>query len=360
MTAAYGQSDVLQRDLEELVHENAIFEQYKDATVLISGATGLIGSLLIRSFVLANEQKHLNVKIIALIRDENKAGTIFGDLLERSDIEVLKVDICTPLSCRKPVDFIFHTAAITTSKTMVELPVMTAVTAIYGTKNMLDFAVKVKAKAFVYISSMEVYGKFLKGELVSEAMMGYVNPLLVRSNYPESKRMCENLCIAYQKQYGVPVKIARLAQVFGAGILPGENRVFAQFARSVIHSTDIVLHTQGLSDGNYCYTTDCIRGLLLIATDGVVGEAYNVANEESHITIADMAQLVAEKLAQGRIQVCFDIPDDNVYGYAEDTKMILSADKLKGIGWEPRVSLEESYRRMISYMREMYQGHQMA
>ena len=70
------------------------------------------------------------------------------------------------------------------------------------------------------------------------------------------------MCIAYMSEYNIPVKIARLAQTFGAGILPGENRVFAQFAKSAIKGKDIVLHTKGMSEGNYCYTRDCITGFV--------------------------------------------------------------------------------------------------
>lgn len=100
---------------------------------------------------------------------------------------------------------------------------------------------------------MEVYGSFTEANHnVTETELGYINPLAVRSNYPESKRLCENMCVAYYPEYKVPVKIACLLQTFGAGILSGENRVFAQFAKNAIEGKDIVLHTKGLSEGNYC------------------------------------------------------------------------------------------------------------
>ena len=131
---------------------------------------------------------------------------------------------------------------------MVEKPVETLMTSIEGTKNVLEFARKQKCKSVVYISSMEVYGAFEESKEVSEKELGYIDNLKIRSNYPESKRLCENMCVAYHAEYNVPVKIARLAQTFGAGILPGENRVFAQFARSAINDKDIILHTKGLSE----------------------------------------------------------------------------------------------------------------
>ena len=160
------------------------------------------------------------------------------------------------------------------------------------------------------------------------------------------------MCIAYGSEYGVPVKIARLAQTFGAGILPGEKRVFAQFARSAMNGEDIILHTKGKSEGNYCYTRDCVTGLLTILLKGENGEAYNVCNPATHITIAGMAIMVAEKIAEGKIKVIFDISKDNQFGYAADTKMKLNSDKLQALGWRPQVGLEEAYRKMIDYMRK--------
>lgn len=195
---------------------------------------------------------------------------------------------------------------------------------------------------------MEVYGSFNESKEVREENLGYIDNLKVRSDYPESKRLCENMCIAYYSEFGVPVKIARLAQTFGAGILPGENRVFAQFARSAMQGKDIVLHTKGQSEGNYCYTRDCITGLLTILLKGANAEVYNVSNPAAHVTIVEMANLVAEKIAGGKIKVVFNIPKDNTFGYAADTKMKLNSDKLQALGWKPEVGLEEAYRRLIS------------
>lgn len=236
---------------------------------------------------------------------------------------------------------------------MVEKPVETLVTSIEGTRNILNLAYEKKCQSVVYISSMEMYGAFSSSEKdITEDDLGFIDPLKVRSNYPESKRLCENMCVAYLSEYGVPVKIARLAQTFGAGILPGENRVFAQFARSAMNCEDIILHTKGLSEGNYCYTRDCITGIFTILLQGKDGEAYNVANPSSHTTIVEMAQMVCERIANGKIKVVFDIPESNTFGYAADTKMKLNSDKFQNLGWKPEVGLEEAYRRMIRDMQE--------
>ena len=342
------QRDVLEEDLQYIANYDLPYDRLKGKTVLVTGATGLIGVSLVRALLAIGD-----IKVIALVRDSEKAKKIYEDLIGNS-LKLHIADIVDKIKIEEAVDYIFHCASVTASKVMIEKPVETLLTSVEGTKNILNLAWEKRCASVVYVSSMEVYGAFDESREVGEETLGYIDPLKVRSNYPESKRLCENLCVAYCSEFGVPVKIARLAQTFGAGILPGENRVFAQFARSAIKGEDIVLHTKGLSEGNYCYTRDCVTGLLTILLKGTDAAAYNVSNPAAHTTIVEMAVLVAEKIAGGKIKVVFDIPQDNAFGYAADTKMKLNSDKLQALGWKPEVGLEEAYQRMINEMRQEY------
>lgn len=358
----------LQEDLENTaLSDDLPINNLQDSIILVTGATGLVGMQMVKSLAAMNRLKGTNISIMALVRNPDKAKSIYAELANRGDITFVKADLNDKEGIIKAVEssynnirvnkadapfYIIHGAAVTASKTMVEKPVETIDTAINGTKNMLEVARKLGVNSLVYISSMEVYGSFTEATYVTEDVMGYIDPLVVRSNYQLTKRMCENMCIAYAKEFDIPVKIARLSQTFGAGILPGENRVFAQFARSVMNNQDIVLHTKGLSEGNYCYTADTIRGLLTILIKGENSNAYNVSNEDTHTTIAGMAKFASEQLAGGKIKVIFDIPEDNKFGYAADTKMKLSNKKLKALGWEPCYSLEDAYRRMMASMEQ--------
>lgn len=336
----------LDEDLKYIAEYDLPYDKLKNRTVLVTGATGLIGVSIVRALLAIG-----NIHIIAFIRNIEKAKRIYEGI-EVNDLEFIIGDITKEISVKNSVDYIIHCASVTGSKAMIEKPVETLATSIDGTRNVLELAREKKCQSVVYISSMEMYGSFqTAGKDITEDVLGFINPLTIRSNYPESKRLCENMCVAYLSEYGVSVKIARLAQTFGAGILPSENRVFAQFARSVINSEDIVLHTNGLSEGNYCYIRDCVTGILTILLLGQNGEAYNVSNPASHTTIVQMAQMVCEKIANGKIKVVFDIPESNTYGYAAETKMKLNSDKLQKLGWKPEIGLEESYKRMIIDMR---------
>ncbi len=344
---------VLEEDFENVSQLDIDWNSLDKKTIFVTGATGLIGSLFVRSMMYCASRNGIELTILAQVRNPKKADAIFADYKEYANLQYVVGDIRERLPIEDEIDYIIHAASITASRMMVEQPVETLLTSVEGTRNMLELAKAKRVESFIYISSMEVYGTFdsEKGANVTESDLGYIDNLAVRSNYPESKRLCENMCIAYQKEYGVNVKVARLSQTFGAGILPGENRVFAQFARSAAAHEDIVLHTQGKSEGNYCYTSDCIRGLLTILLKGEEGQAYNVANPDTHTTIADMAQMVCENFSDGQSKVVFDIPQENKYGYAADTHMKLNSDKLKALGWQPQIDLKEAYNRLIRFMR---------
>lgn len=341
----------LQEDLERIAESPLPFEELYHQTILVTGATGLVGSQTVLALLHMNQTKKADIQVIALVRSLEKAQKLFGT---SDQLHFLVQDVTEPIQCEEHVDYIIHGASPTASRFFVEHPVETINMAVSGTNCVLAFARDAGVKGMVYLSSMEMYG-ITDPQLseVTEKDLGYIDVLNVRSSYSEGKRMCECLCASYAREYGVPVRIARLAQTFGAGIPYEENRVFAQFAKSVIHHTDIVLHTTGESVGNYCYTADVIRALLLLLLRGENGQAYTVANEESSITIRGMAEMVARELANGEIQVVLDIPEDAyTYGYAPDVKMHLSSAKLRQLGWKPEISLPETYRRMIGSMLE--------
>lgn len=342
----------LQEDLEFIANSNISLDEMYNKTILVTGATGLIGSQIVKSLVCINRIKNANIKIIALVRDKKKVNIVFEEIKDNKNLKFIFTDLTKKILINDEIDYIIHTASATSSKFFVNYPVETIDIALSGTKNILEIAKEKNISGMVYLSSMEAFGITNPNlESVSEKDLGYIDIHNIRSCYSESKRMIECMCSCYSFQYNIPIKIARLSQVFGTGVSLDENRIFAQFAKSVINKSDIVLHTKGESYGNYCYTRDAIIAIFLLLLRGNIGEAYTIANEESNIKIKDMAYMVANKIANGNINVKFDIPNDNMkYGYAPDVKMKLNSSKMRMLGWNPQIGLEESYRRMIYSM----------
>ncbi len=343
---------MLKEDIENIVKKIENINQYKNSIFLLTGATGFLGSLITRTLLMLNVKYNLNLKVVFYVRNKEKLESIFKEELKNINHQIIIGNLTSKIEYQDKIDYIFHCANTTNSLEMIQKPVETFSSIFEGTKYILDLAKEKNIKSMVYLSSMEVYGQVTTDILMTEEKLGFIDILNPRSSYSEGKRAAECLCKSYFVEYKVPVKIARLAQIFGPGILKDDNRVFAQFIKSVLNKEDIVLHTTGESRGNYCYTVDCIIALFLLLNKGVNGEAYNVVNEETNISIKDMAYLVANEISPYKVDVKIEIPKENK-GYAPITKLRLSGKKLEKLNWQPKINLKEMYIKLKQYFGEM-------
>lgn len=344
---------ILQNDLDHLSNNKQIpWDSLAKKSVLVTGATGLIGSQLVLALLNANINNDLGLTVYAVVRNREKAENIFK-YADKSSLKFVVQDILEPFEINDKIDYIIHGASMTGSKDFVDYPVDTIKTAISGTENILELAKSQQISGMVYLSSLEVYGVVdFSIKKVSENMFGSIDPMSVRSSYSEGKRMVECLCASYASQYSLPIKVARLCQTFGTGVSYSDNRVFAQFARSIIEGRDIVLKTDGSTERNYCYVRDALSGILTILLKGENGQAYNVANKDTLISIKDMAQLLIDRYPQSGSKLVFDIAEDvTKLGYNPKVKMNLATEKLEALGWEATVGLEEMFDNLIAGMK---------
>lgn len=331
-------------DTEEIVNSTFLnWNFFKNSAILITGATGLLGSQIILSLLYANEIFNTNIKILALVRNKEKAELMFGKV-KTDKLKFIVQNVTLPLNCEN-ADYIIHTANGTSSKSFVETPVETIDTIVSGTKNVLDYALKCNSKSIVYLSSMEVYGNIdiNRTQPLTEKDLGYMDTMKVRNSYPIGKRLAETMCCSYFSEYNVPVKIARLSQTIGAGINYNDNRVFMQFARNCIEKQNIVLHTKGETIRSYCYVTDAVIAILLMLEKGKNGEAYNIANPKTTCSIYEMAEMLSKKYPQSKLELKIDerlYPDTTKY-YLDTTKYYNDTN------WVAKINLEEMFERLI-------------
>lgn len=345
---------ILMCDIKDLVSQRQYFEPFENSSILVTGATGLIGSILVKSLVEYSRKNESNITVYAACRNEAKYSKVFADYKTES-LKPVFSDIFDLDISALSVDYIVHGASITDSKTFIQKPVETIDTAIDGTRNLLKQCIHKPLKGFVYLSSLEIYGiskDFAGIRNVKEEDAGYIDCMSVRASYSEGKRMVENICASYATEYFVPVKVVRLCQTFGAGVEYNDNRVFAQFARSVIEGENIVLKTRGETVRNYCYTTDAVSAILTVLAKGNAGEAYNIANMTTTISIADMAQFVCTLYPESGSKVVFDISEDaGKLGYNSVVQLQLDSAKVASLGWKPCINLEAAFRKLIEGMR---------
>ena len=344
-------NNILKEDIQLFASRFALATELEGKTIAVTGSTGLLGACMVRCLLALKAQRGVNLHIVAVARNMEKAVRLFGEECEELSYYQYDFSATKPFQPKRRVDYLFHFAAPTASKDFVEKPVETMNTVYMGMQNILNYAEQAKLESLVLASTLEVYGTITDDSTpLTEDKQGYLNPMATRSSYPLAKRAAEALCHNYAVEKQIKVKVARLAQTFGAGVSKQDNRVFAQFARSVIHNEDIILHTTGELSRCYCYTTDAISAMLYILLKGEDGTAYNVANEATYISIRQMAELVAKTFNPDHVHVVIEMQEG--LGYSPTTKLRLDTQRIQSLGWTPYYNIKEMFHRLIASMKE--------
>ena len=331
------------------------WEKLNGKTVVLSGATGLIGSFLIDVLLQRNEKNGAGIKIVALGRSKERIYSRFGFSTDNEFFTAITQDVNDDINTELKeikADYVLHLASNTHPLQYSTDPIGTVITNIIGLKNMLDYAADSKATRFVFASSVEVYGENRGDtEYFAEDYLGYIDCNTLRAGYPESKRAGEALCQAYMKQRELDVVIPRLSRTYGPSMLKSDTKAISQFIKKGVDCEDIILKSEGTQLYSYSYVADAVSGLLYCLFLGKSGEAYNIADPDSDITLRDMARLIADYSGK---EVVFEIPDaTEAAGYSKATKAILDSKKLKGLGWSAAYDMKKGLIRTIDVLREI-------
>ena len=313
-----------------------------DSRILITGASGLIGSCIIDSLIIANRFYNRHFIIYAMGRDKNKLVNRFGEI---NDLEFIIQDVINPINVNR-LDYIIHAASNADPKSYALYPVETLCTNFLGTRNVLEYSKYNKTRVLL-TSSFEVYGR-IETDYYIEDKFGVIDLNLIRSCYPESKRAAEMLMKSYNDEYSVDCVIARLSSVYGPTMLQNDSKAHAQFLRNAIEGKDIILKSEGTQRRTYCYVMDAISGIFSVLEKGLSGEAYNVANENSVASIAEVAETIAKLTGSN---VVFDLPDKiESKGFSQPQNCVLDTKKIKSIGWSGKYNLIDGLAETISIL----------
>lgn len=341
--------DRYQQEINRIVTLSIPWEKVAGRTIMLSGATGMIGKCMIDVLMHYNETIAKNgneIRVIALSRNEAKARERFASYWDNTYFTYMSCDVNEAIPECGQADYIIHAASNTHPLQYSQDSVGTITANVLGTKNLLDYAVAHSAKQFCFVSSVEVYGEN-RGDVekFDEQYLGYIDCNTLRAGYPESKRLGETLCNAYKQTYGLDFVIPRLSRCYGPTMLASDTKAISQFIKKAAAGEDIVLKSEGTQKYSYSFVTDAVTGILYTMLFGQPGEAYNVADKESDITLKDLAGTLAEIAGT---KVIFELPDEaERKGYSTATKAMLDASKLEALGWKAQVHMPEGLRCVV-------------
>ncbi len=338
------------KDLETAASAVNGIEKLNGTKILVTGASGLIGSFIVDVLVHYNEKYNAGMKICAtgrsITRLKERFDGICSDSLVFAEHDVNKVP-----DFDFSADYVIHAASNAYPAAFNDYPVDTVMSNISGTYNLLEYCRRVSAERFMFISSGEVYGQGdLSLDSFSEDYSGYVDILQPRSCYPAAKRTAETLCVSYTKQYGTDTVIARPCHTYGPNATSADNRANVQFVNNALAGNDIVLNSAGNQMRSYNYVADCVSAILTVLINGESAKAYNIANPDVRTTIAGFAREVAEQTGH---KLIFAKPDE--VALAQRTpiaKQVLDTARLTSLGWKGCYSLSEGIAHTLEVIRD--------
>lgn len=334
-------------DVKRAANSQLPWEKLRGKNILITGATGMIGSSLI-DVLMSHEP--LNFHVYASGRNESKVATVFSKYINNPFFHFVRYDVRESFESDICFHYMIAGAGVASPQLYSTDPVSVIKSNLWGVDNLLSYGVKNGLEKFLYISSGEIYGEG-DGRVFSEDYSGYVNCATLRACYPSAKRATESLCIAYAHQYDVDLSIARPCHIYGPHFNEFDNRVYAQFIRNILRGENVVLKSTGAQYRSWCYVVDCVAALLFILLKGKNGEAYNIADEKSNVTIKELAEMVADI---GKKKVVYDLPEkDEKAGFNIVTKSLFSTEKLRQLGWQCEGGMKEKLQTTVDMLNDV-------
>lgn len=317
--------------------------------ILLTGGAGFIGTTLAGRLADQND--------IVILDNYHRNALPHTRISDHPNVKVIRGDVTDPDAAHAAAEgceIIVHLAAIAGVDTVLRMPVETMKVAILGTYNMLEAArQQPRLERFVDFSTSEVFGAYAynvrEADLTSLGAVGEA-----RWTYAVSKLATEHLAHNYHKEFRIPAVSVRPFNIYGPGQI-GEGAIH-RFIVQALRDEDITIHNDGSQIRAWCYVDDMAAGLLAcLERDEAVGQAFNIGNPRSVVTIYNLAMQIV-RLSGSRSKISF-VPWDQT-DVALRIPNIEKARRL--LGYEPQVDLEDGLQRTIQWYRTKGAGEKKA
>lgn len=332
-----------QANLKQSIETSPINE-LSGKKVLLTGSTGLIGSYLVDLIFYFNMTTKTKITLTCINRNNLNVKERFS-YIDNNEIDFKSCGIEEYIPAQK-YDYIIHAASLADPINYARFPVETITANVLGTISLLNLA-KQSDSEFLFVSSREVYGYIKDSSHYREIDYGLIDFNNLRASYPESKRICELLCRSYGDEYNIKTKVVRLGYVYGPTQTKTDSRAVAQFLRNSVNGEDIVLKSLGTQKRSYTYVSDCVRGILYVLMHGKKS-VYNIADEKSEITVAELASLIANVV--GKKVISARQNEEEKKGSSDMHDALLSCSELHELGWKCLYDLSTGIRETIKVM----------
>lgn len=306
--------------------------------VLVTGGAGFLGSHLCRALLDAGHH------VVCVDNFYSSGRANIGDLLRRDSFELIRHDVTLPLFLE--IDEIYNLACPASPVHYQRFPVQTTKTSVHGAINMLGLAKRLGIPIF-QASTSEVYGSPMETPQ-SESYNGNVNPIGPRACYDEGKRCAETLFFDYHRQYSLAIKVARIFNTYGPGMLANDGRVISNFIVQALRDEPITVYGDGSQTRSFCYVDDMIKGFMALMVTGpeILGP-INLGNP-SEFSMNEIADLIL-RMTNSKSRVTYHpLPQDDPLQRRPDVALAESV-----LNWHPEVPLEEGLDATISYFRNL-------
>lgn len=344
---------IITEDFEKILSAyEARFEKLKNSTVLVTGATGMISTYLSEFLIYISDS--YNLQLYLQCRNTEKAKRLFKEYLDKENIHLTNFDFENNDIPDIRFDYILHAASPASTSAFEKIPVDVISPNVIGTWYLMQHARRKGISKFLIFSSGSVYGQSEKEKAsIGEEDYGVIDPLWYRSCYVESKRLSEQMGMAFWKQYNVPSSFVRICHTYGPTFdLEKDLRIIPRVVKQILNEEDITIYKDPNSVAQYTYVADIITAVLLVLLDGKPGGAYNACGDDI-VKIDDVIDWMVNADSSIRSQLIEKEIDEN-YKFGKGSGTLFpkfSNHKITELGWRQLYTPKEGFARMVrSYL----------